>query len=234
MSTLAIASKLKKDAEQKLRDMGCEIIDFIPNPNVDKRIAHHSDLSFFAYGNDIFIAREMEYLAQKLVSYGFNVHIEPDYLGVSYPCDVRLNCVAFGDYFLCNESTVSASVLRFFKENGKTVINVNQGYTKCSVIPVSDNAIITDDISIAKACRKYGIDVLEVSKGNVILEGYDYGFIGGTAGVLNDIIVFNGDILTHPDGNRVVDFVNAQNKTHLSLAEGELEDTGSIIFLKDD
>jgi hypothetical protein len=61
------------------------------------------------------------------------------------------------------------------------IIDVKQGYTKCSVLPVSNNAFITDDISIYNQCVSFGIDVLYVGKGDVSLPGYNYGFIGGCA-----------------------------------------------------
>ena len=234
MNKLIVASNLNKISLKKLFCMGYDIINFKSNPNVDDKIAYHTDISFFVYKKDIFIAKEMDELESVFVSHGFNVHIEPEYLGSKYPDDVKLNCVAFGDYLLCNESTVSENILKFFKSSGKTIINVNQGYTKCSVIPVSDNAIITDDESIGKMCENYGVDVLQVSKGAVALEGYDYGFIGGASGVLGNVIVFNGDIDLHPDGKKIKEFIYKYKKTYTNLKPGKLEDIGSIIFLTEE
>lgn len=234
MNKLIIASELNKTSLHMLHCMGYDVINFNCNPNVDDKIAHHTDISFFVYKKDIFIAKEMEELADTFISYGFNVHIEPEYLGSKYPDDVRLNCVASGDYLLCNESTVSANILNYFKENGKTIINVKQGYTKCSVIPVADNAIITDDESVYRICTAYGIDVLQVGKGSVALKGYDYGFIGGASGVLDNVIVFNGDLGTHPDGEKIAEFINKYNKLYINLKPGKLEDIGSIIALTEE
>lgn len=234
MRKYALASKLSIIATKKLNEMGFEIINFPQNTNVDERISHHADLSFFVCDKDIFIAQEMECLVSKLQSTGYNVHVSDAPLGKAYPADVKLNCVSFGKYLMCNVDTVSKAVLKYSIQKGKAVINVNQGYTKCSVIPVADNAIITDDESICKKCVEYGIDVLKVSKGKVLLTGFDYGFIGGTAGVYDNMIAFNGDIFSHPDGKQITDYIKKQGKIPVSLAEYELVDTGSLIFLTED
>ncbi len=235
MKKYVLASTLNEQACKTIIDLGYEIIDFMPNQNVDSRIAHHADLSFFVCDKDIFIAKEMSYLAEKFVSLGYYVHVIDTWLGKEYPSDVKLNCVLFGEYFLCNVDTVSENVLNYIRQKGKTVINVNQGYTKCSVIPVADNAIITDDESVSNKCTEYGIDVLKIKKGNVILDGFDYGFIGGTAGLLfDDIIAFNGDVLTHPDGEKIIEFISKYKKRYVSLAENTLVDIGSIICLSED
>lgn len=235
MRKYILASSLKDSSASKLNELGYEIINFLGNPNLDKRIAHHADLSFFVFGRDIFIAHEMAHLKDKLDAIGYNIFVETSVTEKLYPADVKLNCVAFGEYFMCNVDTVSQNVLSFMMKKGKTVINVRQGYTKCSVIPVGDNAIITDDEAICRKCRDYSIDVLKIKKGNVVLDGFDYGFIGGTAGELcNGIIAFNGDMFSHPDGEKMAEFIKKHNKTHLSLAEGELVDVGSLILLTED
>lgn len=232
MKKQIIASRLKSGAEKKLMDMGYEIIEFPDNPNADIKVAHHSDLSFFVCDNIIFIAREMSQLRQKFEDLGYTVYILPQNLNKNYPEDVKLNCAVVGNYLICNVDTVSTVVLKYFRNSGKTILNVNQGYTKCAVIPVADNAVITDDESICRKCTEYGLDVLKVSKGNVILDGYDYGFIGGTAGKINnDTIAFNGDILTHPDGEKIIDFIKKHGMHSLSLSDGMLVDIGSIITL---
>ena len=47
---------------------------------------------------------------------------------------------------------------------GYEIINVKQGYAKCSICVVSDNAIITADKGIAKAAIQNRIDVLEITR----------------------------------------------------------------------
>ncbi len=45
-----------------------------------------------------------------------------------------------------------------------TLIDVGQGYTKCSIVVVAEDAIITYDEGIIRACSKYPeLEVLQVS-----------------------------------------------------------------------
>ena len=234
MKKYVLVSEDNTSLSAKLYSIGFSVIPFRNNPNVDKKIANHADLSFFVTDKEIFIAREMEYLCEKLKSAGYNVKIIESALGASYPQDVKLNCATFGEYFLCNVDTVDKCVLNCMRKKNKTIINVKQGYTKCSVIPVTDNAVITDDVLIAEKCQQKGIDVLKVSKGNVLLQGFDYGFIGGTAGVIDNFVVFNGDVDCHPDSEKIVGFVAEHKKEVVSLTSGQLVDIGSLIFLTED
>ena len=233
MRQAVLASGLKEAAIKKLEQMGIEIITFHDNESVGCHVRNHADLSFLDYNDGtFFIAKEMSDYSEVIENLGYGVRILNENLGDRYPSDVLLNCVVIGKHLICNVDTVSSDVLQYFREKDIDIINVNQGYTKCSVIPVSDNSLITDDESIAVRCRNAGLDVLFVSKGSVRLDGFDYGFIGGTAGKLNSSeIVFNGDICTHDDGNKIVEFLSSYGVDAVLLADGQLYDVGSIIVL---
>lgn len=230
MIKAVIASKLSKVATDYLKNAGFEVLSFPENPNVDKRVAHHSDLSFFFDGNDtLFIENELSEYADLLKTYCQNVVVIKKKLGKEYPKDVLLNCVCVGKNFICNSETVSDEVFDKMKNSGYNIVDVKQGYTKCSVVPVSDNAIITDDESICAECKKCGIDVLKVSKGSVFLDGFDYGFIGGATGKISESeIIFNGDIDDHPDYKEIDLFLKKYGIKAISF-KGKLEDIGSII-----
>lgn len=230
MKKAVIASKLSDDIRTYLTTSGFDILNFRNNPDVDIRVAHHADLSFFFDGIDtLFVADEMSEYRDLLNNYCKIIVVINKKLKKEYPGDVLLNCVCTGKNFICNCETVSKEIFDKMKKNGYNVINVKQGYTKCSVVPVSDNAIITDDESIDIACRKSGLDVLKISKGSVYLPGFDYGFIGGATGkIADDEIIFNGDISKHPDYKNIMSFLCKHNVKAVSFKD-KLEDIGSII-----
>ena len=144
-----ISSKLSEHATEYLKNTGFDIITFRDNPNVDKRVAYHADLSLFYDGIDtLFIANEMSEYVDLLNKYCKNVVVINRHLKKEYPGDVLLNCVCTGRNFICNAETVSYEIFDKMKKSGYNIINVKQGYTKCSVVPVSDNAIITDDAKV--------------------------------------------------------------------------------------
>ncbi len=233
MKRTVIANGLTGTALQNLKKQGICVIETTQNPAVDEKISFHADISFFFDGEDtLFVASEMgeyEDLFGKFVS---RVIVIPEKLGKDYPRDVLLNCVLLGKKLICNVDTVSPTVLKYFTEKGFFIINVKQGYTKCSVLPVSDNAIITDDLSIANACISAGIDVLAVSKGSVRLRGFDYGFLGGATGRISEnTVAFCGDIDYHPDCDKIKKFLEKYGLCPMSLDKNQLYDIGSIIPL---
>ena len=225
-----IASGISLQMRQFFAKTGTDVLSFSDNPNAEKRVAHHSDLSFFFDGQDtLFIANEMAEYQSELEKYCRNVVVISEKLGQKYPRDVLLNCVVTGKYFICNPDTVSREIYKKMIDDGYEIVSVRQGYTKCSVLPVSENAIITDDNSIATHCMQVGMDVLEVSKGSVTLNGFNYGFIGGTAGKISDTqIVFNGDITKHSDYEKIHQFLQKYGVSEVSF-DGDLVDIGSII-----
>ncbi len=233
MKRCVLANGLSKTAMNNLEKHGIEVLGFKCNNSVNEHISFHADISFFFDGEDtLFIASEMteyENLFKELVPF---VKVIPEKLGNDYPSDVLLNCAVVGRNLICNVDTVSQTVLKYLKEKGFSVINVKQGYSKCSVVPVSDNALITDDPSIEKECKKAGIDVLCVSKGSVVLKGFDYGFIGGASGRIScDTVAFCGDIDTHTDAAMIKEFLQEHFMKYLSLDDNKLYDIGSIIPL---
>ena len=90
----------------------------------------------------------------------------------------------------------------------KTIIDVKQGYSKCSVCICKHNTIITDDISIFNNLLQYDdIKSLLVEKGTVKIDKYDYGFIGGCCGLIDkDLLLFNGDLSMHSDFDKIKNF----------------------------
>lgn len=209
-----------------------DILSFPYNPSVDSKIADHADVSFFFDGDDtLFVAKEMEHYIEKLRCYCKNIIILEKTLSNIYPNDVPLNCVRIGRNFICNKKTVSKKILEHMKAKNCRVIDVKQGYTKCSVLPVTDDALITDDNSIAPECRRHGIDVLLISKGEIALAGYDYGFIGGAGGKISaDTVLFNGDITRHSDFDVINKFLNKYSITFYGT-DDMLTDIGSILPL---
>ena len=230
MIKAVIASGLYSDAQEYLKSRGIEVLTFPDNKDVDPRVAHHADLSFFFDGSDtLFVASEFSEHEKMLSKYCKNIVFINKKLGNKYPDDVLLNCVCVGKHFICNKNTVASEVFDKMKNSGYNIINVKQGYTKCSVIPVSENALITDDESIFNACSDVGIDVLKVSKGSVVLDGFDYGFVGGTTGKISaSEILFNGSITEHSDFAEIDLFLKKYGVKAVCFG-GQLKDIGSII-----
>ncbi len=151
--------------------------------------------------------------------------------GEKYPFDVLFNACLLGNRLICNTNTVSRLILAAAEDAGCEIIHVSQGYTKCSICQVSENALITSDKGIAIACQNAGIDTLTVSEGHISLPPYEYGFIGGAGGFCGNTVCFCGCILDHPDRDAIRSFCKAHGKNALSLSDEKLYDVGSLIYI---
>ena len=140
--------------------------------------------------------------------------------------------MALGKSFFYNEKTTDNKIIDYYLNNSVKPIKVNQGYIKCAICPVTENAFITDDTSIYNAAVDNGFDALLVSKGSVKLKGYDYGFIGGCTGFIDkNVLLFNGDINYHKDCNKIIDFLSLYNVKAEIIENKPLYDVGSIVPL---
>ena len=153
-------------------------------------------------------------------------------LGPTYPNDIIYNCCGTGKFFIHNLKYTCPQLRLMADSLGMIPINVNQGYTKCSTVIVDEYSIITYDKGIAQECEKYsskGLETLLVSPGNIVLDGYNTGFIGGCSGRVDKQIIFNGNLELHPDFHKIKDFIESRNLQCVWFPEYPLTDIGSII-----
>lgn len=107
---------------------------------------------------------------------------------------------------------------------------MKQGYSKCSICVLSENAIITSDNVIHKRAVANGIDSLLISQGFIDLPGFDYGFIGGASfKISKNKIAFTGHLDKHPDKERIFSFLSLHNIKPVYITEKAVFDIGSGI-----
>lgn len=221
-------TRINRKSVETLIKLGYEPV-FIPEcKNLQKPVSAHPDMSVFTIDCVIFTTRELVHLFGDREVVVCKREEEP----LKYPKDIMFNCAVVGNNVLCKIDNTNKKVLEYLSLNNYNIVNVNQGYAKCSTCIVSDNAIITEDENIEQAAIKSGIEVLKIKKGFVNLDGYEYGFIGGASGLLNNnLLCFNGNIEKHPDYSRICGFCRKFNVEILSLNDDVLYDVGSIIAI---
>lgn len=226
-----IGGNLLRPYETALRSIGIEILYSDDNPSFSSSLKSHADLFVNYLGNGrIIVDNSQKELHNELIGKGFCVSASKSAVSGKYPDDCALNCVITDDIIICNEALTDKSLLSYAESREIKLLNVRQGYCKCSVLPVTESAFITDDSGIFKALKSIGKDALLIQKGSVRLKGFGYGFIGGCAGKLShDIIAFCGDIKRHSDYNNIKSFLDNYGIYAVSLSDGELTDVGSII-----
>lgn len=207
-----------------------DIIDFEPNSLIDAAVSTHADMcALHIGGNRVVVDKNQTKLISRLQNLGFSVTKTKEDIVGEYPSDVKLNVALFGrnaiGAFSHSDETVVENISYYNK------FEVKQGYTKCSVLPVTENALITDDVSVYKTLRN-AFDVLLIDKGDIVLEGHDYGFIGGASAKISaGEVLFFGDIKSHRSCKEILAFLDRYNCNAVSFDGLPLTDVGGVVSL---
>lgn len=224
-------TKKEKDI---LSSLNLEIIEIPKCPNVYEAINGHVDIQLNILdkkSKKVIINKNLdENFKKKLASSNIEYIESKKILNYSYPNNIFLNALILGDYFIHNLKFSDEHLL--MHQSGKTLINVKQGYTKCSCLPITNNSLITSDVGIHKTLLKHGFDILLLPPGDIILNGLNYGFIGGTGGLINEeTIAFFGNLDHYKYGDEVKSFLKKHNVTPIYLSDTKLCDRGSLLVI---
>ena len=150
MNKCFVDYRISKEEISNLSLENLDIIKVLPSKNLYKAIDGHPDIQLNILSNNTLIAHEE--LFKNLKSYAslnkFNLKLvkAKTNLKNTYPYDISLNAVNLKDFFIHNLKYTDEYLLNSVKE--KNLINVKQGYTKCSCAVISNNAIITSDVGL--------------------------------------------------------------------------------------
>ena len=225
---LIVSSDIYSESEKTLKKLGVEIIYSFENTNVHSALAKHADMQIVALGDNKYICAPETYDYYKDVLKKFDVELKKGdtYLSSNYPGDIAYNIIVTGKYAIHNfkyTDSVLAGNITDLKH-----INVSQGYCGCTICKIKDGAFITADCGVEKALIENGFDVLHISGKDILLPGFNEGFIGGCSfKILPDVLCVNGDIQTNADYDLIIDFCNCHGVTLLSLSDNPVMDIGS-------
>ncbi len=195
-------------------------------PLIDGKTAYHADLSLCVLDDTVVCAPSLYEKTGKIKNFnlvkGESEPCEP------YPNDILYNAAVIGKTVFCKTDKTDKKLLEVAEKNGYSIINVKQGYARCSTLPVSDSSLITSDSGIYSAALNVGFDALLVTNEGVMLDGYPNGFIGGCGGLFENKLIFSGDISKHLDYERIKDFCGKYSVEVVYTAE-PLYDFGSIL-----
>jgi len=147
----------------------------------------------------------------------------------SYPDSAFYNAVVTKDLLIHNLLITDPMIKRL--AGSRKQINVNQGYTRCNLLPLPGNAFITSDKGIFKAINLEGYEVLYVNPEGIVLDGFPNGFIGGVCGVNGNDVFLAGSLSFYKEGLKIKDFLLEHSLNIIELYDGPLVDGGSIFFM---
>lgn len=231
VSVVAISEKASDKLTDLLNKLGISVIKLKTNTEING-IGDHADVSLLNIcEGKLLLSYSQKSILVNFLTKGYQCKLI-DGIRSPYPFDCKLNCAIIGKKVICNPTTVSDDVLISINNCGYKIISVKQGYTKCSVCVLNDNALITDDESVYAACNENNIDSILIDKGSIKLDGFNYGFIGGCTGLIDkNKLLFNGDINQHKDSLKIINFLNKHNVEPIIIKDEPLVDIGSILPL---
>ncbi|HYE84056.1 MAG TPA: hypothetical protein VEG39_18045 [Clostridia bacterium] len=219
----------------KLNTMGIECIKTVKCKELYEAVDGHPDMLMLHMGEDRIVLAPNVYdqMAPRLEKKGFAVTKGATWLVRNYPGNIAYNVLRMGNLVFHNVKYTDAEVVRMLEKENATLINVSQGYTKCSVCILDSRTLITSDRKISITAEKYGIESLLIKPGGIDLEGLNYGFIGGSSGLLSkNQIAFTGSMESMEDSNRLKEYLSRKGFESTALCEKRPVDYGSIIPLK--
>jgi hypothetical protein len=229
MRYVFMSCDMPREAEALLSAYG-ECVRIPPLASLPAPVCAHPDMQMALLGGKMIIHSENTALSEILRKRHIPYIAEPRAAGDAYPHDVLLNCFALGNLFFCSKYTSEAALAAALSA-GLTPVVTKQGYTKCSCLCLHES-IITADGAITCACAQHGAQYLHIGAGSIGISGYDYGFIGGASGVIGDTVIFFGDINTHPDGEKIKEYIYSKNMNIICAGDGRLFDYGGLVIFE--
>ncbi len=232
--TLAAVSGQYPKIVKALEERGIRCITTEPDHRLQAPVMHHADMQMFHLNdNRTFVLRGESALKNKLEAEGFAVAETSVPPTANYPGDVLCNALHMGEKLFASMGGTDNAIYAIANEMGLKTIHVNQGYTKCSTAVVNDSAFITMDAGIGAAGKFMGVDIMIIPERRILLEGYDYGFIGGCCGLIDkNVLAFTGRLDSLDFEKPIIDFLDKHNVQAIELTQDPIIDIGGILPLK--
>ena len=198
--------------------------------NIDAAVSTHPDMLFSVIGERSIVTdagyfEENREFFSRLAEKGVSITLSERRLAPKYPSDVLFDAIRTEKLLVGN---LKHTAPELFADNIKQ-INVKQGYALCSTLLLS-GAAVSADLGICSVLRENGYDVLQISAGGILLDGYGYGFIGGASAVLEreKTVFFFGNVHAHPYGESIVRFCREKGYKVCCDENTPLADLGGV------
>lgn len=241
---IAFVDERIRDFEiKKLEKFGLKVILIPRNDHLYNEISSHTDILLCKIGKYVVVEKSIyKYIYDSVNKIDKNLTKYllkgNSYLDSVYPLDIAYNVFCIGNICLHNFKYTDDKVKEIITKNGLKKINVEQGYTNCSVAKINEHSAITSDKKIASVLKKEKIDVLLIeNEKNIKLykNGKNFsnmsGFIGGVIENVNGNIIITGDSSNFLQREKIIEFIKSKNLEIIDFKKMELIDYGGIICM---
>ena len=228
MKYVIVAENFPEKSAEKLKDYG-EVVRTCANKNLLRGLDTHTDILVhpLPIGELVVDRDNLEYY--KNIFPDKKVIPSNSILEKEYPKDVPLNAFTFKNYFIHNLKFTDKVLLDYYKNSGYEMIDIKQGYAKWSCL-VTEDFIITSDGGIYESLKDF-IPIYKINHGEIRLQNFNYGFIGGASGVMGKKIFFTGDFSHHSSHEEILKIIKKYHYEIEILSKDPIEDYGSIYFI---
>jgi hypothetical protein len=230
-----IDERVNKEIEKYFKDLGYIVNKVKKHAEVYNEISSHTDIFAVKIGDTVVSSGNV-----------FKLNLDEKYNWIfgdnvdkTYPETAKYNVCIIDNYAIHNFKITDKIVLEVLNLQKYNLINVKQGYSRCSIIPLKGKSAVTSDKGIYNILIKNGFDVLYLDPSELDIKLYskdfEYssmsGFIGGCSCVLNDTVIFFGDITRFKCKDKLIDFIKAKGYNIKDFKNMDVIDYGSCIFL---
>ena len=234
-----VGEGISEEAKRRLFQEGFEPIVFPKYSRLPKPMENHIDMLLFrlcdrviSFGDYCDVASyAFTDLCERLPQ-GTKMLFVDEVPGSEYPYDAILNMLQIGKRLYAKSDTASKSILELAQNLGLDIRHTKQGYPACTVLKLNGEAVITADRGLAKLLKEDGIRVTLIEDGGINLSPYPYGFIGGSAGVFERRVYFNGEIDLHPSAKEIREAIEREGMEIVCLSKDKLRDIGGILLME--
>lgn len=225
---IIIDRKIPEQAKENLATIG-EVMELATESICYEAISGHPDVFFCKVGRELVVAPNLPEDYLKILDKQSVSYTKGELpVGNKYPGTAGYNAV-FNENTLIHNFRYTEPVITRLAEDAD-LIHVNQGYTRCNLIPVGTNRYITSDVIVAKVLKRFDKEVLYVDPAGIRLPGFNNGFFGGCCGIKDDTICVTGSLKYLKHEKDIRDFLKKSNMKIIELYDGPLFDGGSILF----
>lgn len=229
---VVIDNRMRKVEKDKLAEFGYNIIEIPTSKVVYPEISSHVDIFCCKVKDKLVVEKS---IFENFSTFD-NIVSGNKLVEDKYPSDILYNVCIIGDLAVHNFKYTDKSILDLISKYDMVKVNINQGYSKCSIAVIDDNSAIVTDESIAKVLNANGVETLiidDLKQIKLLKKNNSYssmnGFIGGVMSKLDDAIFVSGDLNKIDKKNKIRNFIESRNLKVVDFPDLDIIDYGGII-----
>ncbi len=225
-----IDSRSSRQAVNNLREHVDDLFEFQTSGITGNSISGHPDIFMYQDANQLVVAPNTP---DELFGFLDNHNVE--YLkgkgdvGDKIYNSVQYNCLSTSGSLFHKSGYTDPVILEINRE--KEFIPLPQAYARCSLVHLCEDNYLTSDKGIEKVLLRKGLSCFYFNPEEITIRDHKNGFIGGTVGIWEKTIFFNGNIERHADGQRLREYLIDLDFDIVNLSDEYLYDGGCIFFV---